>query len=185
MPVCICWRLRTSKQTCFSCFRSSLFSKWGLWVRSRWLGLEKDQGWVCLHGRKSTIGPKMRWRKIVPSSPRCCWSSRRFRCRCSWWISASRIFTGGEECFDVEHQADDIALFVLESGPLTATSLTVSVKTMGRHSTTWLTWSTTPSYRRRLASPSVLTTPARWDSFVRERSSLTYLMLKKISSPHS
>lgn len=34
--------------------------------------------------QKYPVGPKMRWRKIVPSSPRCCWSSRRFRCRCSW-----------------------------------------------------------------------------------------------------
>lgn len=64
--------LTIKSKTCFSCFRSSLFSKWGLWARSRWLGLEKDQGWVCSHGRKSTsLGLKWdeeRLRHLLPGA---------------------------------------------------------------------------------------------------------------------
>lgn len=40
--------------------------------------------------------------------------------------------------------------------------VTVSVKTTGRRSKMWLTWSTTPSSRQSSASPSVLTTLAKW-----------------------
>lgn len=148
-------------------------SKWGIWVRCHWPGWEMDQGWVCLRGWKyMTVNLKrvqdVVWIVVVIPAlfsqvllvlttfqvplfmMRFGQSNlyRRWGMPDGWWHTRQKWSS---------------TLFVIAVvWGSNCNFVTVSVKTMGRRSKMWLTWSTTHSSRLSLASPSALTTLARW-----------------------